>query len=73
MGYVRLFISASRNETGAMCRWNRLPWDLLFSLRLEGEPVSRLRSGFNGASGDLPETVARRCREGVWICISGNI
>ena len=25
IGYARLFNSASRNETGAICRWNRLP------------------------------------------------
>ena len=48
-----------------------MPCDLLFSLRLEGDPVSR--NGFvvsNDFSGEHVETVARRGLDGV--CIPGT-
>lgn len=51
-----------------MCSWKRFAYDLLFSLRFEGEPSSvSAGAGEETGSGERVETVARRRLEGVWI------
>lgn len=64
MRNIRLLISASNSDRGAMCSWKRFAWDLLFSLRFEGEPPVSAGAGETG-SGERVETVARRRLEGV--------
>lgn len=65
---VRFSNSASSRDIGAICNWNRLPCDLLFSLRLEGDAGSRVKVGGDMTGpGEPVETVARRCLVGVVI------